>query len=173
MKRKTDLEKKRFNADGEELYYDETTGIWAPHFHLPTEEEILKFNAQFSHPKFSFISIFLNISIPIFLTFMIVIFLNVFFSQYFILLKKIEFQIIITSIILLSYILIRLKHIVIFVVKLYQRFAPMHVRQRCVFTPTCSDYMILSIKKFGLIRGVIKGIKRLKRCEGDYREDYP
>ena len=49
----------------------------------------------------------------------------------------------------------------------------MHVRQRCVFTPTCSDYMILSIKKFGVIRGVIKGIKRLKRCEGDYREDYP
>ena len=66
MKRKTDLEKKRFNSDGEELYYDETTGIWAPHFHLPTEEEILKFNARFSHPKFSFISIFLNISIPIF-----------------------------------------------------------------------------------------------------------
>lgn len=34
----------------------------------------------------------------------------------------------------------------------------------CRYTPTCSDYLRLSIKKDGLLKGVIKGSLRVLRC---------
>lgn len=34
----------------------------------------------------------------------------------------------------------------------------------CVFYPTCSDYTIQSIEKYGSIKGLYKGIKRVTRC---------
>lgn len=36
----------------------------------------------------------------------------------------------------------------------------------CAFTPTCSNYMFRSIKKFGPIKGLFLGFKRLKKCNG-------
>ena len=50
-------------------------------------------------------------------------------------------------------------------VLLYKAFAPLEVRSRCLFTPTCSTYMIMAIYKFGLFIGVIKGIRRVFRCK--------
>lgn len=46
----------------------------------------------------------------------------------------------------------------------YQKFAPESLRKACLFTPTCSEYMLLAIKKYGFIKGFLKGIKRLFRC---------
>ncbi len=34
----------------------------------------------------------------------------------------------------------------------------------CRFEPTCSTYMIEAIKKYGAVRGVLKGIRRIGRC---------
>ena len=34
----------------------------------------------------------------------------------------------------------------------------------CRFTPTCSEYMIIAVKRFGCIKGFILGIKRICRC---------
>ncbi|PIP03766.1 MAG: membrane protein insertion efficiency factor YidD [Candidatus Yonathbacteria bacterium CG_4_10_14_3_um_filter_47_65] len=34
----------------------------------------------------------------------------------------------------------------------------------CVFFPSCSEYTIHTIEKYGVIRGVFKGIKRIFRC---------
>lgn len=48
---------------------------------------------------------------------------------------------------LLLYTVIRLRDIAIFAVHVYQRVAPDHIRDACVFTPTCSEYMILALKK--------------------------
>ncbi len=64
----------------------------------------------------------------------------------------------------LLYIAIFLKSIVITLVKMYQRFAPERVRLKCRFEPSCSQYMILAIEKYGFLRGFAKGIDRLKRC---------
>ena len=47
---------------------------------------------------------------------------------------------------------------------MYKAYAPMEVRDRCLFVPTCSTYMIMAIQKYGLLIGVIKGIKRIRRC---------
>ena len=51
------------------------------------------------------------------------------------------------------------------VVLVYKAVAPLDVRDKCRFEPTCSTYMIMAIKKYGLIFGIIKGIKRLLRCK--------
>ena len=34
----------------------------------------------------------------------------------------------------------------------------------CRFEPTCSIYMIEAIRKYGVIRGVLKGLWRICRC---------
>ena len=66
------------------------------------------------------------------------------------------------------------KRIPIWFVHIYQYHAPEDMRLRCVFTPSCSEYMILAIEKYGVIRGIYKGIKRLKRCHlPNGGEDYP
>ena len=43
----------------------------------------------------------------------------------------------------------------------------------CRFTPTCSEYMKISIEKYGTFKGLKLGIKRLLRCHpfGKYGYD--
>lgn len=66
--------------------------------------------------------------------------------------------------ILLLYLFTMLKRIIICAIKIYQRYAPDSVRNKCRFEPSCSEYMILAIEKYGLFKGIYKGINRLKRC---------
>ena len=56
------------------------------------------------------------------------------------------------------------KKTAIWLVLIYQKYAPAHIRAACSYTPTCSEYMILSIKKYGFLKGVFKGLNRLLRC---------
>ena len=63
----------------------------------------------------------------------------------------------------LSYFL--LKRHIIGCVLAYKAFAPASLRDHCRFEPTCSTYMIMAIKKYGLFRGVYKGIHRICRCK--------
>lgn len=67
------------------------------------------------------------------------------------------------------------KKALIGLVHLYQHYAPENVRRRCIFKPTCSEYMILAIEKYGVVRGLCKGLYRLfVRCNGFYYSiDYP
>ncbi|WP_282935531.1 membrane protein insertion efficiency factor YidD [Paenibacillus sp. RC67] len=62
------------------------------------------------------------------------------------------------------YTLIRAKAILIWGIKVYQHFAPIELRNKCRFEPSCSMYMIQAIEKYGALRGVFQGIKRLRRC---------
>jgi putative membrane protein insertion efficiency factor len=34
----------------------------------------------------------------------------------------------------------------------------------CRFTPSCSEYFILAVQKYGPLRGAAKGVARLCRC---------
>ena len=57
------------------------------------------------------------------------------------------------------------KRILIFAVRVYQRFATDATRERCRYEPSCSEYMILSVQKYGVIRGARKGIRRWRGCK--------
>lgn len=65
------------------------------------------------------------------------------------------------------------KRTIIWLVRFYQNKAPDEVRLRCVMEPSCSVYMIMAVEKYGVIRGVCKGIDRLFRCGHENRVDYP
>lgn len=56
------------------------------------------------------------------------------------------------------------KRAVIGAVLLYQKYAPLKLRQACLFVPSCSEYMLLAVQKYGAVKGVWKGIRRLMRC---------
>jgi len=49
-------------------------------------------------------------------------------------------------------------------VRLYQlTLSPIFGRQ-CRFQPTCSHYMIGAVQKYGAVRGTLKGLWRILRC---------
>ena len=64
--------------------------------------------------------------------------------------------------IILTYVL--LKYFLIGAVLMYKAFAPLEMRNQCRFEPTCSTYMIMVLKRYGAILGLIKGIRRIIRC---------
>jgi putative membrane protein insertion efficiency factor len=49
-------------------------------------------------------------------------------------------------------------------VRFYQRGISPLLGSNCRFSPTCSQYMIEAIEKYGALRGVLKGIERICRC---------
>jgi len=71
--------------------------------------------------------------------------------------------------------IVMLKIIIIGSVRLYQHYASDELRRKCILKPTCSEYMILAVKKYGVIRGVAKGVHRLLvTCRGfTYHVDEP
>lgn len=77
--------------------------------------------------------------------------------------------------VLIGIFIITLRMSLIGLVHLYQHYAPEQMRRRCLCMPSCSEYMILAIKKYGPFIGVYKGIRRLtKTCDGIlYKIDYP
>ena len=75
---------------------------------------------------------------------------------------------------LLGFILVHTKRILICLVRIYQRYAPASIRNKCRFEPSCSVYMLQCLEKYGLFRGLKKGINRLQRCNIDNGGfDYP
>lgn len=70
--------------------------------------------------------------------------------------------VVVTAIIV--YFVASLKQTLINWVKLYQHYAPSKIRMRCRFEPSCSQYMILAVEKYGAIKGLIKGVRRLMKC---------
>ncbi|MBR6806854.1 MAG: membrane protein insertion efficiency factor YidD [Clostridia bacterium] len=59
---------------------------------------------------------------------------------------------------------VNFKGICVDFVLLYQKLAPERIRRSCLFEPSCSEYMLLAIEKYGSVKGVYLGIKRLFRC---------
>lgn len=56
-----------------------------------------------------------------------------------------------------------MKWILISLIRFYKIAVSPLLPNSCIYTPTCSSYMLEAIKKFGLY-GVIMGLGRLFRC---------
>ena len=63
--------------------------------------------------------------------------------------------------------------LIITLIRLYQKTEPtrdtimrsLHLpRHMCKFRPTCSEYMVLQIQKYGVVKGVLSGIGQIIRC---------
>lgn len=57
-----------------------------------------------------------------------------------------------------------MRKILIFLVRVYQRFISPVFPPSCRYYPTCSTYMIDALKKFGPLLGLIMGTSRILRC---------
>ncbi|NLT09546.1 MAG: membrane protein insertion efficiency factor YidD [Ruminococcus sp.] len=65
---------------------------------------------------------------------------------------------------ILIFLIAQTKNIILLMIFLYQKFAPKAIRAACLFTPSCSEYMRISVQKYGVLKGVKKGFRRLRRC---------
>ena len=62
--------------------------------------------------------------------------------------------------------------VIIALVRLYQWTLSPIIGRQCRFQPTCSNYMIQAVEKYGAIRGTAKGIWRIVRCNPFCRGGY-
>ncbi len=46
----------------------------------------------------------------------------------------------------------------------YQRFVSPAFPPRCRFSPSCSQYTLEAVERYGLVRGVWYGLRRLVKC---------
>ena len=65
--------------------------------------------------------------------------------------------------------------LIIILIRIYQLTLSYFIGRRCRFFPSCSEYTKLAIKKYGLIKGLFLGIKRILRChsKGGNGVDFP
>ncbi|MGI6080961.1 MAG: membrane protein insertion efficiency factor YidD [Candidatus Avilachnospira sp.] len=50
-------------------------------------------------------------------------------------------------------------------IRVYQKYlSPLKIRTHCIYTPTCSQYAIEAIKKYGAFKGSLLAIWRILRC---------
>ena len=55
---------------------------------------------------------------------------------------------------------------------LYQATLSPFIGRQCRFVPTCSVYFIESVEKYGALRGLWKGLRRILRCHPFSRGGY-
>lgn len=55
-------------------------------------------------------------------------------------------------------------YVLILAVRFYQLFIGPLLGKNCRYEPSCSNYFIQAVKKYGAIRGSLKGVFRICRC---------
>jgi uncharacterized protein len=57
-----------------------------------------------------------------------------------------------------------MRHVVAFLIRIYQRFVSPLLGPRCRFHPSCSNYALQAVQRFGTLHGSWLAVKRLARC---------
>ncbi len=57
-----------------------------------------------------------------------------------------------------------MKHVLIFLINVYRGYISPRFPGVCRFTPTCSQYALEAIQKYGALKGTWLAIKRILRC---------
>ncbi|MRG85282.1 membrane protein insertion efficiency factor YidD [Salinibacillus xinjiangensis] len=58
-----------------------------------------------------------------------------------------------------------MKHIFIYLIKLYRQYISPIKPPSCRFQPTCSEYGLEAYKRFGAIKGTYLTVKRVLKCQ--------
>ncbi len=65
-----------------------------------------------------------------------------------------------------------MKYLVLGLIRLYQRYVSPMTRPSCRYVPTCSQYAVESVSKYGALKGIWLAVRRISRChpfhEGGY-----
>lgn len=48
--------------------------------------------------------------------------------------------------------------------RIYKRWISPMVPSGCRYYPTCSEYMMQAVERYGVLRGVWMGVRRIARC---------
>tara|TARA_R110002111_G_scaffold2705_4_gene17996 strand:+ start:99546 stop:99797 length:252 start_codon:yes stop_codon:yes gene_type:complete len=54
--------------------------------------------------------------------------------------------------------------VLIGLVRVYQMTLSHLIGRQCRFHPTCSEYFIQAVKKYGAVKGTVKGVLRICHC---------
>ena len=65
-----------------------------------------------------------------------------------------------------------MKRVLLLLIRLYQKHISPGLSRRCRFSPTCSQYALEAITKYGALKGGWLALKRLLRCNPFYKGDY-
>ena len=57
-----------------------------------------------------------------------------------------------------------LSKLLIKIIRIYQKFSFSTGIRHCRFYPTCSQYFVEALQKYGVIKGSYLGIRRILRC---------
>ena len=57
-----------------------------------------------------------------------------------------------------------MKRLLLGLIRFYQRALSPHLPAACRYQPTCSQYALTAIERFGALRGGLLGLKRILRC---------
>lgn len=65
-----------------------------------------------------------------------------------------------------------IKKLLLLIIRFYQLCISPYTRPSCRFTPTCSNYTYMAIKKYGAVKGVYLGLRRLLKCHPFHKGGY-
>ena len=57
-----------------------------------------------------------------------------------------------------------MKTVLLAMIRFYQRHISSHTKPACRFIPTCSQYAVEAIERFGALKGTGLAIRRILRC---------
>ncbi|WP_276798557.1 membrane protein insertion efficiency factor YidD [Fusobacterium gonidiaformans] len=57
-----------------------------------------------------------------------------------------------------------MKNMLLFSIRSYQKYISPYLGKNCRFYPTCSQYTYEAIQKYGCLKGIYLGIKRISKC---------
>ncbi|HIQ48640.1 MAG TPA: membrane protein insertion efficiency factor YidD [Aquifex aeolicus] len=68
-----------------------------------------------------------------------------------------------------------MKKSLIFLLKLWQKAISPLYPPSCRYYPTCSDYAIMAVEKYGVVKGSLKALLRILKCNPFFKGgvDYP
>ena len=65
-----------------------------------------------------------------------------------------------------------MKKLVIAMIRFYQKYISPYKGTKCPYVPSCSQYGLEAIEKYGALKGTFLGIKRFFRCNPFSRGGY-
>ena len=72
--------------------------------------------------------------------------------------------------------MIKISHLLalpfIILIKIYRLFISPRLGKNCIYTPSCSEYGIIALRKHGIFKGSFLTAKRILRCNSLFKGGY-